>query len=145
MPMFSVLNHTFTPTMSPPPVNGPDRIVFQAEDCEAFVTKEGELPGGDRAAVWLSGDGAGLKDMTILGTPQVNIGLALRSAEPTGWVSGIVVKNVKVLDIDGKQAENCAIQAHNVLRTTCRRMRAMGPHAALPLRGPTVRVPAGTN
>ena len=48
--------------MSPPPTSSPDRIVFQAEDCETFVTKEGELPGGDRAAVWLSGDGASLKD-----------------------------------------------------------------------------------
>ena len=111
------LDRAFTPTMSPPPMSGPDQIVFQAEDCETFVTKEGELPGGDRPAVWLSGDAASLTDVTILGTPQVNIGLALRSPEPIGWVSGIAVSNVKVADIDGKQAENSAIQAHNVLRT----------------------------
>ncbi len=112
------LDQAFTPTMSPPPASGPDRIVFQAEDCETFVTKEGELPGGDRAAIWLSGDGAGLKHVTILGSPQVNIGLALRSAEPTGWVSDLAINNVKVADIDGKQAENCAVQARNVLRSS---------------------------
>ena len=110
------LDHAFTPTMSPPPVSGPDRIVLQAEDCETFVTKEGVLPGGDRAAVWLSGDGAGLKDVTILGTPQFNIGVALRSATPTGWVCDLDINNVKVMDIDGKQAENFAVHAHNVLR-----------------------------
>ncbi len=110
------LDHAFAPTMSPPPVGGPDRIVVQAEDCENFVTKEGVLPGGDRAAVWLSGDGAGVKDVTILGTPQVNIGVALRSATPRGWVSDLDINNVKVMDIDGKQAENCAVHAHNVLR-----------------------------
>ena len=48
------------------------------------MTKEGEFPGGDRAAVWLSGDGARLDNLTILGTPEVNIGVALRSSDPTG-------------------------------------------------------------
>ncbi len=110
------MDHRFTPTMSPPPANGPDRIVIQAEDCEIFETKEGVLPGGDRAAVWLSGDGAGLKGVTVLGTPEVNVGLAIGSPEKTGWVSDIVVRHVTVMDIDGKQAENCAVRAHNILR-----------------------------
>ncbi len=120
------LDRAFAPTMSPPPASGPDRIVFQAEDCETFVTKEGELPGGDRAAVWLSGDGASLKNLTILGTPQVNIGLALRSAQPTAWLSDVAIENVKVMDIDGKQAENCALQAHNVVRARVERCELWG-------------------
>jgi hypothetical protein len=31
-------------------------------------------------------------------------------------VSDLAINNVKVADIDSKQAENCAVQAHNVLR-----------------------------
>ena len=120
------LDHRWTPSMSPPPDNGPDRIVIQAEDCETFVTREGELPGGDRAAVWLSGDGASLKDVAILGTPQVNIGVALRSPEPTGWLSDLILDGVKVADIDGKQAENCAVLARNVMRTHVRSCQLWG-------------------
>ena len=127
--------------MSPPPASGPDRIVFQAEDCDTFVTKEGELPGGDRAAVWLSGDGARLDNLTVLGTPEVNIGVA-HSVERPGRMG------VRPCSLRG-QGRRYRRQAGRELRgpgpqrleVECPGLRAVGPHAALPFRGAAVRVP----
>jgi hypothetical protein len=109
---------SYRPTMSPPPRTGNGLIVLQAEDCQTFETKEGELPGGVRAAVWLSGDGAALSNLSVLGSPQTNIGIAIQSKTPLDWVSGCQVSNVRVADIDGKQSENCAVRLRNVDRAT---------------------------
>jgi hypothetical protein len=108
------LDPDFKPTMTPPPRTATGLIVLQAEDCDAFETKEGELPGGDRAAVWLSGDGASLVNVAVLGTAQTNIGIAVQSPDPAGWISDCHVERVRIADIDGKQAENCALRVRNV-------------------------------
>jgi hypothetical protein len=86
-------------------------LILHAEDCVRFVAKDGSLRAGDRAAVWLSGDGAAVENLTILGNAQVNIGVAIRPPEPTAWLRGCRVEKVRVADCDGKQAENCAVLA----------------------------------
>jgi hypothetical protein len=103
------LDPEFRPTMSPPPTNDAGLIVLQAEDCVRFVTKEGNLPGGDRAAVWLAGNGASLSDLSILGDAQVNVGIAIRSPQSTTWLTNCHVERVRVADCDGKQGENCGL------------------------------------
>ena len=103
------LDPAFTPTQNPPPVTGGKIVVLQGEDCVRFATKDGNLPSGDRAVVWLAGDGAGLRDLTILGNAQVNLGLAIRAAEPLRWITNCQVVNVRLADCDGKQGENCGL------------------------------------
>jgi len=93
-------------------------IVLQGEDCVKFVAQDGSLRSGDRAAVWLSGDGASVESLTILGNAQVNIGVAIRSPEPTGWLRNCRVEKVRVADCDGKQAENCAVLTTRAERAT---------------------------
>jgi hypothetical protein len=91
----------------------PPPLVLQAENCERFVAKDGQLPGGDRAAVWLSGDGATVRDLSIHGNAQANLGIAIRSPEPLAWVRNCRVEGVRVADCDGKQAENCGVHLRN--------------------------------
>lgn len=105
---------SYRPTMTPPPQSSEGLIVLQAEDCKTFDTKEGELPGGDRAAVWLSGDGASVSNLCVLGSPQTNIGIAIQSPTSHRWISGCDVYGVRVADIDGKQGENCGVRVRNV-------------------------------
>jgi hypothetical protein len=114
------LDPAFSPTQNPPPVSGDRIVVLQGEDCVRFATKEGSLPGGDRAAVWLAGDGAAVQDLAILGNAQANIGVAIRSPKPLTWLTNCAVERVRVADCDGKQGENCAVHVryadHAVIR-----------------------------
>jgi hypothetical protein len=68
-----------------------------------------QAPGGDHAAIWLAGDGAGLQDLTLLGDAQVNYGIAVASPLAVRWVTNCLVERVRVADCDGKQGENCGI------------------------------------
>jgi hypothetical protein len=104
------------PRPAPPPVSAADVLVVQAEDCARFVTKEGELPGGDRAVIWLQGDGAALYGLTVLGDSRTNIGIAVRSPDPLRWVNDVSMDFVNVADIDGKKGENCAVHVRYVDR-----------------------------
>ncbi len=114
------LDARYTPSENPKPADTATVRVLQGEDCVRFVTKEGVLPGGDRAALWLSGHGAGVKHLSVLGNAQVNIGIAIRSPEPLAWLTNCLVEGVRVADCDGKQGENCAIHVrkadHGVIR-----------------------------
>jgi hypothetical protein len=100
------LDPAYVPSQTPWPVSGPGVIVLQAEDCTRFISKEGRLPGGDRAAVWLAGDGAGLQDLTLLGDAQVNYGIAVASPQAVRRVADCLVERVRVADCDRKQGEN---------------------------------------
>ena len=90
-------------------------LQLETSPASAFA-KDGRWPGGDRAAVWLAGDDAGIEDLTVLGNPQVNLGIAVRSPDSTTWLSGCRVAGVKVADCEGKQGENCGIHLRNVRR-----------------------------
>ena len=99
----------FTPSDSPLPTSGPGRIVLQAEDCVKLAAKDGRLPSGNRAAVWLTGDDAAIDGVAVLGNPQVNLGIAVWSHDSATWLSRCRVTGVTVADCEGKQAENCGI------------------------------------
>ncbi|MDX9867863.1 MAG: hypothetical protein RBT78_08050 [Kiritimatiellia bacterium] len=102
------------PADKPWPASGPGCVVIQAEACSRFQCREGTLPNSNRAAVWLAGDGAAVESLTVLGQPQVNQGIAIRAPGQTGWVSGCRVRDVRVADCEGKQAENCGIYLRQV-------------------------------
>jgi len=102
------------PSDNPWPVCSSERIVIQAEACATFESKQGHLPGTDRAAVWLAGDGAALADLTVLGNAQVNQGIAIRSPNALEWVQGCDVRRVRLADCEGKRSENCGVFAHNL-------------------------------
>ncbi len=104
------LDPKFQPTDTPYPESDPQVVVVQGEDVVKFATRHGRLPGNDRAAVWLAGDGACVQDLTISGNPQVNLGVAIRHPEPLGWVDGCRVERVRISDIEGKQSENCGVR-----------------------------------
>jgi len=103
----------FAPTNTLFPKSGEKVVVLQGEDVIRFETKEGRLPHSDGAAVWLAGDGAGITDLTVCGTPRTNLGVAVRSAEYPRWISGCRVERVAVRDCEGKQAENCGVRLFN--------------------------------
>lgn len=108
------LDPAVVPSPDPLPKPGKTFLVLQGEDCTRFAAKEGSLPGGDRAAVWLADEGASIANLTILGNAQVNLGIAVRSPDPGKWVKDCQVTGVKVADCDGKQAENCGIHLRYV-------------------------------
>jgi hypothetical protein len=103
----------YTPGENPLPVTDGATIVIQGEDLVRFQTKEGSLPGGDRAAVWLAGHGAGISNLTICGSPRVNLGIAIRHPEYPKWIENCRVVEVNVRGCEGKQAENCGIRLYH--------------------------------
>ncbi len=103
------LGQADAPADKPWPVSSATCIVIQGEECVRFESKDGALPRSNRVAVWLSGDGASLSDMTVRGNAQVNQGIAIRSAGQTAWVNGCSVQRVRIADCEGKQAENCGV------------------------------------
>ena len=100
----------YAPTDNPLPVSGPEVVVVQAEDAIRFETKEGKLPGTERAAVWLAGRNAAISDLTIRGSPRTNLGIAVRSPKFPAWVEGCRVSGVRVCGCEGKRSENCGIR-----------------------------------
>jgi len=108
------LNANDAPADKPWPASSAGRVVIQAEACVTFESKQGHLPGNDRAAVWLAGDGAALADLTVLGNAQVNQGIAIRSPNALAWVSGCEVRRVRLADCEGKRSENCGVFVHNL-------------------------------
>jgi hypothetical protein len=113
---------------SPFPKSGPRVIVIQGEDVVKMQSKEGALPGGETAAVWLSGDGAGVRDLTVLGSPQVNLGIAVRglspargdATSPLPWVDGCRIERVRVADLESKHAEICGVRLFNASHAVVR-------------------------
>lgn len=103
------LDPAYVPKQAPPPTSGPSLIVLQGEDCARFATKEGKLPGGNHAALWLAGDGASACNLTVLGNAQVNHGVYIGSPQPNTWVSDCALDHVRIADCDGKQGENCGV------------------------------------
>jgi hypothetical protein len=74
------------------------------------LTKEGKLPEGDRAVVWLAGDHSGLHSVTICGSSRTNIGVAIRSRNYPEWINGVSLYAIQIKDVEGKQAENCGVR-----------------------------------
>lgn len=104
------LDPTFVPTDAPYPTSSEQTLVVQGEAVAKFESKDGSLPGGDSAAVWLAGDGASVTDLTICGTPRTNLGIAVRSPKHPEWLHGCRIERVMVRDCEGKRGENCGIR-----------------------------------
>ncbi len=72
-------------------------------------------PGKDAAAVWLAGDGASLEHLTLSGTSEVNLGVAVRSPDPLVWVKECRVEDVRISDIERKHtAQNKLLDNYGV-------------------------------
>ncbi len=104
------LDPDYQPSDRPWPESGDGVVVVQAEDVARFAARDGSLPSGVRAAVWLAGDGAALEDLTVSGTPQVNHGVVVTHPEPLGWVRRCRIENVRVADLEGKDFDTSAVR-----------------------------------
>jgi hypothetical protein len=94
---------------------GQIETVLQLETSPATAFPSLSHSGGrDRAAVWLTGDGAGIENLIVLSTSQVNLGIAVASPQAGTWLDGCKVVGVKVADCEGKQGENCGVYLRNV-------------------------------
>ena len=56
--------------------------------------------------MWLAGDGASLRHLTVSGTPEVNLGVAVKSREPLVWVRDCRIEDVRIGDILRKRTAN---------------------------------------
>jgi len=92
------------------PESGPHLVVVQGEDVIAFQSKDGSLPGNEKACVWLAGDGGGLMHLTVLGSVQTNLGIVVRHPQYPQWIRNCRIEDVLVKDCQGKQAENCGVR-----------------------------------
>ena len=95
-------------------------IIQQAEDVAASRTVQAQFPGGDAAAVWLTGDGAGVANLTILGSPLVNTGVMIATRHGGAVIHDTHVDGVRVADIEGTFAENSAVYVANGRGVTVR-------------------------
>lgn len=102
------------PGDKPWPVNSRTCVVVQGEACERFACKDGTLPHANQAAVWLSGDGAAVEELKVLGNAQVNQGIAIRASDRAAWLRGCRAEGVGVADCEGKQGENCGLFIRNL-------------------------------
>ena len=76
----------------------------------AFPRWDFPLPMWGTSAVWLTGSGSGIQELTVSGNAQVNVGITVRSEDQLEWIECCRVEGVRVADIEGKQVENCGIR-----------------------------------
>lgn len=112
------IDDAFEPSDRPFPVEGPKTVIVQGEHVERMASKEGTLPRGDAAAVWLCGNDAAIEDLTIAGSSQTNIGIVLGQADALRPLERCSVQRVRVVDIEGKQGENCGVKLINAAGCT---------------------------
>lgn len=116
----------YEPSDTPFPTVSETVLVIQGDAPSRFETREGELPGSVQAAAWLRGEHAAIEDLTLAGTPQTNLGVLCRSAEPQTFVDGGRLSRVRVVDADGKAAENCGVLLELVANTVIRECELWG-------------------
>lgn len=107
------LDAEYRPSENPLPHDAAGVLVVQGETPIRMETKEGNLPAGDRAAVWLAGDGAGVNSLHVVGNTQTNLGIAVRSREYPKWIENVRIAQARVSDCEGKQGENCAVRMYH--------------------------------
>ncbi len=116
----------FQPTDMPFPKNSDKIVIQQAELVARFAAKDGTLPGGDAAAVWLCGDRAGIEDLTVAGSPRTSVGVALGKENTLTPIEGCIVRGLRVIDIEGKQSENCGVKVVNAVGCTVKECELWG-------------------
>jgi len=124
----------YQPSDSPFPSDADGVIVIQAEAPTRFETREGTLPGGVQATAWLKGQNAAIEDLTLAGTPQTNLGVLIRSAKPLTFADGGRLERVRLVDHEGKSAENCGVLFELASNVTIRDCEIWG-RAPIFLRG----------
>jgi len=77
-------------------------------------------PREQHVAVWLSGDGAGVRDLGIQGTAMTDTGVLIRHNEFPRWAADCTVENVSVTGVEGKRAENRSVHFRYALRARVR-------------------------
>ncbi len=124
------LEEGYRPSENSFPEDSDKVVVLQAESVYKFQTKEGKLP-GDRAVVWLCGDGASIENLSLNGNPRVNIGVLVTHTHPLQWIDNCRIERVKITDIEGKFGENYGVKltraSHSVVRDS--EIWARGPIA----------------
>jgi len=108
--MVLALDSDYVPAEKLWPEAGSRVLVVQGEDVTRFAAKDGSLPGRIRAAIWLSGDGAGIENLTVSGTPQVGYGVVIAAADPLGWIRGCRVEGCRIADLESKDVDISAIR-----------------------------------
>lgn len=104
------LDPSYRPGEKPWPVPSDRLLVIQGEDVTRFETKEGSLPGRIHTAVWLSGDGAAIEDLTLSGTPQAGYGVVIAGPDPLGWVQYCRVERCRIADLEAKDVDISAVR-----------------------------------
>ncbi len=104
------LDPNWQPGDAPFPQTGDRVVVLQGEDVVRFACKDGSLPNRTDLAVWLAGDGAAMRDVTLSGNPQSSIGVAVRSEKPLRWIHGCRITSCRIADLEGKPADISAVR-----------------------------------
>lgn len=107
------------PNWTPPEKSFPEPsqklLIVQGESVERMDSKDGALPALENPAVWLSGDGASLSNLSISGNPQTNIGILIASDQPLKPIADCRIEKARVTDVEGKHRENCAVRVENIV------------------------------
>jgi hypothetical protein len=104
------LDQDYSPGDNPFPETDDGVLVIQGEDVVKFETASGVLPGRINAAVWLSGDDAGIRELTVSGNPQIGDGVLIQSDKPLKWVNNCHIKRCRISDIESKYSEICGVR-----------------------------------
>lgn len=99
-----------------------DLVVLRNEDIDRFAADDGAVPPTHHVAVWLTGDGAGLKNVSIEGSPAVETGVLVRNKKFPEWIRDASVENVSVKCVVGNRWKNRPLHlryAHGAVVSGC--------------------------
>ncbi len=117
---------SFTPSDDPFPVSGPGIVVVQAEDLDHPQTTPVTLPGVEHPAVWLCGDNAGLRDLSVQGCAATDTGVLIRHQDFPRWIEGCTVEGVKLSGVEGKRTRNRGVHLCYASRASVQRCEVWG-------------------
>jgi len=68
------------------------------------------LPGHIIPAIWLCGDGAGIRELTVSGNPQTSDGVLIQSDKPLKWINDCLIEKCRIADLESKNSEICGVR-----------------------------------
>ncbi len=113
-------------TTVPQPGAGRHAVVVQAEDFDRAQGREMAVPGAGRAMVVIDGENVHLADLTLLGSPTVNVGLAIVGRRADQQAHHVELERVTVRDVAGKEGENAGLLVQNAHHVRVRDCVTMG-------------------
>ncbi len=120
------LDPNYQPSENPWPQPIRELVVVQGEDVTRFDAKDGSLPGRMRTAIWLSGDGAGIENLSVSGTPQVGYGVLITGEDPLKRVRGCRVEGCRIADMEDKDVDISAVRLISADAATVRNNELWG-------------------